>query len=82
MSSCRVCTCGCHFVISHKEKPGDLVWFCPSDTAEAVLGDLANGLLLFSETLMIHALPISRNVPHQWGFAYGDLVKPLVPGEF
>lgn len=81
MSTCRVCTCGCHFVISHKGQPGNLVRFCLSDTAEAVLRDLENALLLFSETLMIHALPISRNVPHQWGFGYGFLVKPLVPGE-
>lgn len=68
-------------VIFHKGQPGNLVQFCLSGIAKAVLRDLENILLLFSETLMIYALPISRNVPHQWGVGYGYLVKPLVPTE-
>lgn len=81
MSTCRFCTLGCHYVISHKGQPSKLVRVCLIDIAEVVLRDLENALLLFSKTLMNHALPISRNVPHQWGFGYGYFMKPLVPGE-
>lgn len=81
MSIFRACTFSCHFVIFHTGQPDSLVRFCLSDITGAVFHGLENPMLLFSAILIIYALPISRNVPHQWGFDYGWLVKPLDPEE-